>query len=66
MGMVVATLLATCPRLSVLATSRVPLHVSGEQQFPVPPLALPDPASARTTLQKNESNLLKRGGEHEK
>jgi hypothetical protein len=26
----------------------------------------PDPESARTILQKNESNLLKRGGDHEK
>jgi non-specific serine/threonine protein kinase len=39
----VADLLTACPGLKVLATSRAPLHVSGEQQFPVPPLALPDP-----------------------
>jgi len=26
-------------------TSRAPLHVSGEQEFPVPPLLLPEPAS---------------------
>jgi excisionase family DNA binding protein len=37
----VATLLAHCPRLTVLVTSRVPLHVSGEQLFAVPPLSLP-------------------------
>jgi predicted ATPase/class 3 adenylate cyclase len=38
----VAGLLGAAPRLVVLATSRVPLHVSGEQEYPVPPLALPD------------------------
>ncbi len=38
----VADLLVGCPRLKILATSRTPLHVRGEQQFPVSPLALPD------------------------
>jgi predicted ATPase/DNA-binding XRE family transcriptional regulator len=38
----VATLLAACPRLKLLATSREPLHLRWEQEFPVPPLALPD------------------------
>jgi predicted ATPase len=36
-------LLATCPRLKVLVTSRFVLHVQGEQEFTVPPLAVPDP-----------------------
>jgi predicted ATPase/class 3 adenylate cyclase/DNA-binding CsgD family transcriptional regulator len=39
----VATLLARCPMLNVLVTSRAVLHVRGEQEFPVPPLAVPDP-----------------------
>jgi predicted ATPase/DNA-binding CsgD family transcriptional regulator len=39
----VADLLADCPGLAVLATGRGPLRVGGEQEFPVPPLALPDP-----------------------
>jgi predicted ATPase/DNA-binding XRE family transcriptional regulator len=38
---VVAKLLARAPRLKVLVTSRRPLHLSEEQQFPVPPLPLP-------------------------
>jgi len=35
------TLLASCPRLRVLATSREPLGVSGEVLWQVPPLSLP-------------------------
>ncbi len=38
-----ADLLAACPRLKVLVTSRFVLHVQGEQEFGVPPLAVPDP-----------------------
>src|SRR5207253_896564 len=39
----VADLLAACPRLKVLVTSRFVLHLRGEQEFVVPPLAVPDP-----------------------
>ena len=38
----VAELLADCPLLKVLATSRASLRVSGEHEFPVPPLAVAD------------------------
>lgn len=38
----VARLLAACPRLKVLATSRQPLGVVGEVAWPVPMLELPD------------------------
>jgi predicted ATPase/DNA-binding XRE family transcriptional regulator len=37
-------LLASCSKLAMLVTSRVRLHVRGEQEVEVPPLALPDPA----------------------
>lgn len=37
----VAGLLASCPRLNVLVTSREALHVRGERNFAVPPLSLP-------------------------
>ncbi|HEX6477945.1 MAG TPA: LuxR C-terminal-related transcriptional regulator [Ktedonobacteraceae bacterium] len=39
----VADLLATCPQLKVIVTSRVVLHVQAEQEFLVPSLSLPDP-----------------------
>ena len=39
-----AILLANSPRLTLLATSRESLRIAGEQEFAVPPLALPDPA----------------------
>lgn len=39
----IATLVATCPHLKVLVTSREILHVRAEREFPVPPLAVPDP-----------------------
>jgi predicted ATPase/DNA-binding CsgD family transcriptional regulator len=35
-------LLATSPRLKMLVTSRTRLHVRGEHEYVVPPLALPD------------------------
>jgi predicted ATPase len=42
-GVFVGEVLAAAAGLRVLATSRVPLHVHGEQEFAVPPLGLPDP-----------------------
>ena len=38
----VAAILAACPGIKFLFTSRQPLRISGERGFPVPPLGLPD------------------------
>ncbi|MGC1461839.1 MAG: tetratricopeptide repeat protein, partial [Terracidiphilus sp.] len=39
---VIAQLLTVGPKLKAVVTSQAPLHVYGEHEFPVPPLALPD------------------------
>ena len=46
----VAHLVAACPHLAVLVTSRTALRVRAEQQFRVPPLAVP--TSARPTVEE--------------
>jgi predicted ATPase len=43
---IVADLMEAGPMLRVLVTSRSPLHVYGEREFPVPPLEMPDPRTA--------------------
>src|SRR5713226_6492511 len=37
-----SALLTDCPQLKMLVTSRAALHIQGEYEFPVPPLAVPD------------------------
>jgi predicted ATPase len=44
-GQAIAEIMAACPGVKVLATSRSPMQLRGEQEFPVPPLALPDSGS---------------------
>src|SRR5262249_61205170 len=41
-GPVLAGLLADAPGLTLLVTSRAPLRLAAEQEYPVPPLALPE------------------------
>jgi predicted ATPase/DNA-binding XRE family transcriptional regulator len=45
---VVSELVRRCQQLTVLVTSRTPLRLGGEHQFPVPPLPLPE-AEVRTS-----------------
>jgi predicted ATPase/DNA-binding CsgD family transcriptional regulator/tetratricopeptide (TPR) repeat protein len=45
----VAALLARCPNIRILTTSRVVLNIHGERVFPIPPLTLP-PAGAEADL----------------
>src|SRR5438445_3027794 len=40
---IVGQLLGASSALKVIASSRAPLRISGEQEFPVPPLEVPDP-----------------------
>ncbi len=40
-AVVVVDLLQNCQNLKILVTSRMPLHVLGEQEFTVPPLVVP-------------------------
>ena len=57
----VSQLLATCPQLRVLATSREPLQIAGERQRRVAPLALPESeadADATTLLQAPAARLF--------
>src|ERR1700751_896657 len=56
----VGHMLAACPRLRVLATSRERLRLSSEQEFPVPPLAMPAPTdvAALGSLAANPSVAL--------
>ncbi len=66
-GAQVAELLAMCPSLKVLATSRVRLRLRGERELPVPPLPLPEPGRAiplaRLTQYEAVALFVARAGE---
>jgi predicted ATPase/DNA-binding SARP family transcriptional activator len=54
----VAELLAAAPRLRALATSRAPLRLAGEHEYPVPPLALPGEGADFEGLVANDAVRL--------
>ena len=55
---VVSDLLAAAPRLTVVVTSRSTLNLYGEQEFAVPPLALPELAPMRISLACHSTRRL--------
>jgi non-specific serine/threonine protein kinase len=54
----VASLLSSCPALQVLATSRAPLRVQGEQVLPIEPLPLPDLDADLARIESNAAVRL--------
>ncbi len=58
-GPALAALVGACPGLQVLVTSRAPLHVSGEREFTVPPLPVPDEGGAREFAQVASSDAVR-------
>ena len=46
----ISDLLAACAHLKILVTSRSPLHLRGEHEYPLAPLALPSPAETASPV----------------
>ena len=59
-SVVVVELLSLCPGLKALVTSRMPLHLQGEQEFTVSPLVPPqvEPGVSASLLDQNEAVTL--------
>jgi predicted ATPase/class 3 adenylate cyclase len=55
---VVGELLQRIEHLSVLVTSRSALHLTGEQEYPVPPLELPDPVDVSDPERISQSEAV--------
>jgi predicted ATPase/class 3 adenylate cyclase len=55
---VVARILEAAPRVTVIVSSRAPLRIAGEQEFPVPPLRVP-PAGATDPAEIGASEAVR-------
>lgn len=55
---VLVELLAVCPNLKVLVTSRILVHATGEHVFPVSPLATPGTGLSPEQLEQNDAVRL--------
>ena len=55
---VLAVVLGACQRLKMLVTSREPLRIAAERQFPVPPLGLPASRGVKTAAEAAESDAV--------
>ncbi len=51
-GPVVAEILRRCPNVTALVTTRIALHVSGEQEYPVPGLPAPPDTSRLSEVER--------------
>jgi predicted ATPase/DNA-binding CsgD family transcriptional regulator len=58
-GPQVTELLSTCPDLKVLVTSRAVLHLTGEHDFTVPPLSLPETSKNTTPAELATSDAVR-------
>lgn len=54
----IGELLARCPNIHVLVTSRAPLHLRGEQEYLVDPLRLPEPGELTSTEAVERSEAI--------
>jgi predicted ATPase/class 3 adenylate cyclase len=57
-AVVVEALLGASPRVRVLATSRSPLRIAGEQEFLVPPFSVPERGAELPVLQASDAVRL--------
>jgi predicted ATPase len=51
-------MLRSAAELTIIATSREPLRVAGEQTYPLPALSLPEPAADAQTMERSEAVQL--------